>query len=1016
MGKEQRDNWRLSTQIGIGVSTFFMPATVRYFALVAGNLLISALFPPAKLKDKVVGPSYGWKYSANTTANEDTPLPIVYGKARVKPVIKNRFVTYDGDKEYLNVLYGFTGHRIDEVSNATAPEWNVFGRGASHTSWEIGDVVRAPSDDAVFGSEPGKTYRCTKFHAPYEITAIDYTDTNYWQVWHGTASITDILVDGTPIDDLITGNSSDVRYETRPGLAEQSVIVGFENTYSNTVYNVAVYMDFPGIDKKRADIQIVNNRLYYDTHTLIYRGTTYTISGVSGAFLAYPGEYIYWRDGDDHYTTSTASSITGRLRIGYASRKTGNVTIYQSSQVPTDSDWYVIPTTVSNAQNIEATFTFVNGLYGQGSAGDLQQSPATIFAQYREVGVSTWTNFEFEIHNPFDTSIALSDSITGGVISRKTPNQFTIAVRALTSTFLDEGKTYQIRVTSQASTAISLNGIMGILYADKDGDGESRGFSYPGESLLGIKVLATGQLSGDIEVTGVVERSKVPVYNERTSEWVDAEANVHAWAIYDILANGNSAHPQYPNLTNEPTTLQPVYGCGIPANRLDYETFRSWAEYSRRPAENATTVDWGAPYGLGMKLNIVFDTVQTAWDAILQICLEGRGIVFPVGAKFYAVTDKPVTDVVVDGTTDKDVQQLFSEGNINIGTFRQQWADKTKKANAIEVVYFDETNNYERTSFAVRTSDWDTSTELNAPLQLTLEGTTAYAQAFAYAVFMLNSNELLNQVVVFESDIEALQAQVGDVIRVQKDSMVGSGGKVVSYSTGTVTLDKTVALVAGTTYEFLIQLSDGSLRMKSVIGTGDTTTLNVGTTWPTDPAKYDSWAFGTSGGSSKLFRILDITMGGQYGRQFVCLEYNANVYKSDLNSTDTEAQTAAKLAAGDYAPAADISVASAAKVAPELAIVPISTYNTASNLRLVELISRNRTTGEYYSSILAAWENTDGENWGEWEVTFRDVDVSDNDWKGDWDISVGYSTFDKVYYDGNTYVSMIDNNTGNLPK
>ena len=680
-------------------------------------------------------------------------------------------------------------------------------------------------------------------------------------------------------------------------------------------------------------------------------------------------------------------------------------------EIPSSGEWYTTTLSSTVIQDIEFTLYFPYGMYAENLSGGMTEAQCAIFAQYREVGGDHWYDFNVKLHTQYEYVTTRYNNIATYTFPCKINDAF---YKIITATpfggMLDVGQ-YEIRFCTLAPKTVQLVNIASVSMAEADADGELRGFAYPGESLLGLKILATGQLSGDIEVTGVVERSKVKVYNERTSVWADREADRHGWAVYDMLANGHPNHPEYPDISATSSTIQPVYGCRVDKGRLDYESFRSMVLFV-----NGTTTA-----SLNRKLNIVFDTFTTAWDAILRICQEGRGIIFPIGSKFYALADMAVDDVVADATTDADVTQLFSMGNIDLESFKQQWADKSKKANAIEVVFFDEDNNYERTQFVVRTSDWGTSSDLNNPLQLVLQGTTEYRQAFAQALYLLNCNELLNHIVVFESDIEALQAQVGDVIRVQHDSMTGSGGKVVDFErfasppiVQRLTLDKTITLVSGTTYELLVQLSDGSLRMKSITGSGDYTqiTWDYDTDWPTDPVQYDSWAFGEAGSSSKLFRIIDITTGGSYGRRITCLEYNVGVYKADLNSTDTVAQAAEKIANGDYSPASELSNDNVEKIAPDLAIDSVTLFNTAANLRLQEVISRNRATGEYESSIVASWGIEEGENWGEWEVSFRDVDGSDLGWQGEWEANhgTGYSIYDKVEREGFAYISMEDNN------
>ena len=70
-------------------------------------------------------------------------------------------------------------------------------------------------------------------------------------------------------------------------------------------------------------------------------------------------------------------------------------------------------------------------------------------------------------------------------------------------------------------------------------------------------------------------------------------------------------------------------------------------------------------------------------------------------------------------------------------------------------------------------------------------------------------------------------------------------------------------------------------------------------------------------------------------------------------------------------------------------------------------MSRNRTTGEYESSIVATWDVERGDARGSWEVWFRDVDPSDLNWQGSWaDSDDGYAQGHKVEHDGKTYISL----------
>ncbi len=91
--------------------------------------------------------------------------------------------------------------------------------------------------------------------------------------------------------------------------------------------------------------------------------------------------------------------------------------------------------------------------------------------------------------------------------------------------------------------------------------------------------------------------------------------------------------------------------------------------------------------------------------------------------------------------------------------------------------------------------------------------------------------------------------------------------------------------------------------------------------------------------------------------------------------------------------------------------VVASILNIASNVRLEETLSKNRQTGEIQSSIAVSFDSEPPPvARGSWEIFFRDVDVSDINWKGTW-VDDTYDTDEKVELDGITFISLENDNT-----
>ena len=850
MGDKQRDNWKLAAQVlWVGSALVFPPATLAgrlgYFG---ARFLINTMMG-GDHKQKKLEASYDWQYKANKTASDGEAMPVIYGKVRVKPTIKNQFVTVENGKQYLNILYSFGCHKIDE---RTVSRWVATGSRGNYRYY-TGDEVRP----LAAAEEQGKTYVCTHSHTT--LTGVTYTHRGYWREGVGTAAITDITVNGNSID-----NYPDIDYTTRPGLPQQKLIEGFDVTYTNYPQNETCY------------------------------------------FQPYPA--------------------------------VGN--------------WNQVTTTAALTQNIELTFYFPSGLVSD-NAGVLSLSTAFLYAQYRKVGTTTWTDFDMGVQlktsrdpkasKVFDwvnEGITLGAyTLTQGQIQAKTIEPFYISFKAKgPGEYLDPG-TYEVRVGCSKTDVLIMN-VATIVYGD---------FIYPGEPLLGLRALASGEINNDIDLRAVCERSTVDVYDTVVGTWTEKSASIHAWAVYDMLCAGSVGHPD--------ATIN--YGGGVPYTRLDYASFLEWATYSSLT--------------LGYTLNIVFDTFQELWDAVLAVSAEGMGVVYPVGSTFYAMKDQVTPSV-----------DLACMGTVNLGSYKSQWMNASKKANLLEITYFDSEREYEPTTFSIRTADWDDGVTLSEPAKLVLPGTDNFNQAYKLGKYKLNCNEYLNQVVQLELDVDSLQLTVGKVVRLQHDVPdIGYGGLIVSsvLATKTITFDQTIPFAAGPTpWVVYIRYNNDTIYPFTLVNPGTPSTSAVSLTdFPGAgaPPAQAPYIIGLSNTSYKEYRIIDIKRSQDHMPTVTMLEYNATVYGNPN--------------------------------IPDLDLPTKTTFNSATNLKAVEVLSR-RYNGEYQSNIRVTWDATLAAFFNEWEVLYRNVDARDQNWIGDWEAGT-YNKYEKVVHGGFAYVSLMDVNT-----
>ena len=436
-------------------------------------------------------------------------------------------------------------------------------------------------------------------------------------------------------------------------------------------------------------------------------------------------------------------------------------------------------------------------------------------------------------------------------------------------------------------------------------EGISDTFTYPYTALLSLSALATQQLNDSIpRISALVERPYVLVWEN--SAWVAKSATNPAWICYDLLVNTR-------------------YGGAVDPDRILLAEFTAWAAYcdnqraksawlsghtyamgaTVRPVaggngyyyeatsvagagtSGSTEPTWPTTTGETIidhaganqvvwtcRLNhisedLYFDTGISHQEAIDIAGLLGRGSVVQRGTMWGCVYDAPAVPV-----------QMFTVGNIVAGTFREQFLAFADRSNAIEFNYFDRERDYSRQVIESRSHDWDDETTVPNNAQETLYGCTWREQAEAFGAWRMACNRYLGRVVTFEADIDAVACQGGDLIMVPAKIL---GGRIVSATSGSVTLDRSFALLPGTTYYVSVRHQNDTIETMeiAVVGSPTTTatlTLKSGTSWVLIPVLYEVYAMGTSADVTKSYRVTRITRSGDQRRKITALEYREEIY------------------------------------------------------------------------------------------------------------------------------------------
>lgn len=501
---------------------------------------------------------------------------------------------------------------------------------------------------------------------------------------------------------------------------------------------------------------------------------------------------------------------------------------------------------------IELTVGFPNGLYYSNDSGGADRTSVTLKAEIRKVGDESWQALPLANQKGMAGHIKRRDawnfiksdnSVTNtsdyaGRIEEATNNAF---YRVFRFDNLEKAR-YEIRMRCSAKDGKSLRHVnkvywvqlTQIIYDD---------FVHPGKALIGIKALATSQLSGtDPKITWIQERSEVYVFNPYINKYEAQPADNPAWAAYDIIHICRKIGGEY-------------IVFGQPHMRLDYNAFKAWADKCKTN---------------GFTFNYIYDTAMRLWDALKYPEAVGRGKVIPVGTRFTCVSDYQSTPV-----------QLFTVANIKHGSFTEEFQGVEARANSVEISFLNKDKDYERDVIPVYGDTYDESDTLTNPAQVELMGCTSLEQAYKHGKHFLRCNKYEIRTVTIEAFTDAIACTVGDIILIQHDIPEwGEGGRVVAVSGQTITLDKEVSVQPGKNYQLLIR--SNSTDIVSTFNVVNVSGLNV-IVKEAIPVQPDAvYAFGEVSKSAKPFRVLAITKTlSEMTRKIQCMEYYPELYVSD---------------------------------------------------------------------------------------------------------------------------------------
>lgn len=515
---------------------------------------------------------------------------------------------------------------------------------------------------------------------------------------------------------------------------------------------------------------------------------------------------------------------------------------------------YTYTTVDQEVETFEVELSCPYGLFESASNGDLLPNEVKYKIEYKLHSSGTWIDLG-------EQTISASSR--------------TAVRRKFRKDGLEAGQ-YDIRVTktSDNSTSMKISDLRLVRVDEIKNDD----LAYPNTALLGLKLLATDQLSGATpNVNCIAKGLKIKTYavmngatlvpyedyywDQATSKfrlladdtdlswdgstYVTAWCANPVWCLYDLIANNRYGLGEYISTTN-----------------IDLAQFVEMAKYC-----DEKVPDGNGGYEKRFELDVVIDSPHTAVDILIQLTSVFRAWAFYSTGTIKIKIDKP-----------ENPTQLFGMGNILEGTFQQSWKPVKDVPNVIEVQYLDAQKNYEQEMVAY--ADESALSENPMRKRTVRLFVTNISRALREARYASLLAKYIHRSISFKASIDAIACQVGDIISVTHDvPNWGQSGRVKGGTISTVVLDQPVTIESGEFYKVRIRHNDDTLEEKTVTNPAGThSTLTVSGSFTATPAAEEVWAFGKSSSFKKNFRIINMKRDGNNDIEIQAVEYSSLVY------------------------------------------------------------------------------------------------------------------------------------------
>lgn len=492
--------------------------------------------------------------------------------------------------------------------------------------------------------------------------------------------------------------------------------------------------------------------------------------------------------------------------------------------------------------DIEYTIMFPNGLRYQHKSGGFDSIAVTLQVRIREVG-GGWTD------------------ISPAPISANTTEARFYNFKVSDDYVITRGTQYELEFAKLSGD--SQQRVMTDVYLRSVREVIETPFTKPGRVLVGIRAIATAQLSGSIDVKVIREDRILNVYNSVTKTWTLEYSNNRGWVAWDAatlpVISGDGDGTPYAIEFYE----------GISPNNLDLEFFSKWAAFCEEEI-----IDGYGGTEERCPCNTKIEAFTNVFKWIKDIAAVGRASVYIAGHRLTGWIDDEVATRI----------DLVTMDTLMHKTWKNSWVIPDELVGVVEVFYQDEKIGFERTPAEYGNTDAGGYQNIT-----TLEGIGLISRGTAvhYAAYLLERNHLIRNRNTFRVHKVGFRYKLGDVIRLQcRMSNWGIAFRVKSSTADTVTVDRIASAevsIGDSLYirsynTVLKQVETRTYVVDSVVGKVITVTVN----WEVTPLKGNVLATG----DIKLRRIVKKTSTVDNYFDVEVETYDVTLFDADLIDPD----------------------------------------------------------------------------------------------------------------------------------